>query len=588
MTAFLFAFIFLLQAQLPDQVLPGAITGRLLTTKGAPAAGVRIAAVPVEDRGGALALLGISQTDADGRYRLENIPPGRYYIFAGLIDLPSYYPNATSTDRATAVVVDAGSTLSGIDFTMARPLGLTVAGRLSIPATMQFNENWTATLTPQTRTVAGSLLQVKVARDGSFEFASVPPGEYRVESNVSGSTSTNVKVAEADLLDLVLPVVDCNAGVLVSGRLVGTPATAIQSISLTGSRSGCGTRTNVAPDGSFTFSRVPEGTYQVQLTPVPLGWSSFNLTVMRDVAGLEVPLPTLVAIKGQAEIEGGSPLPMTSRGVRLSVRAVQVTGGEASTSIREDGSFELSLARGDYRVSVPGIPAGYYLKSMTSGMTDLSTSVLRVGRDSSTEIRVTLGFVRRPESGVRLSGHVTFAPTGALLNAESVVLVSSGNRNAAVRQSPLAADGSFEFSDVQPGTYNLETFPDNPAALYGIVVGKTDLTGIEYSLPVLIKVRGGIEWADPHGVALIPAQPNVSVQFTKKDGDRMLAWGALAQAGSFLFYLPEGDYRFSVTGIPSEFNLSSVTAGDENILESGLRVRSEFDPPSLRVMLRGK
>jgi hypothetical protein len=221
-------------------------------------------------------------------------------------------------------------------------------------------------------------------------------------------------------------------------------------------------------------------------------------------------------------------------------------------------------------------------------MTDLAMSVLRVARDNSSEIRVTLGLVRRPQSGVRLSGHVTFAPTGAFLNAESVVLVSSGNRSAAVRQSPLAADGSFEFSDVSPGTYNLETFPDNPAALYGIVVGKTDVTGIEYSLPVLVKVKGGIEWADPQGAALAPAQPNVSVQFTRKEGDRMMAWGALAQAGSFHFYLPEGDYRFSVSGIPPEFNLSSVTAGDENILESGLRVRSEFDPPSIRVMLRGK
>ena len=89
--------------------------------------------------------MGISQTDADGRYRLEGIPPGRYYIFAGLIDFPSYYPNATALDRATAIVVDPGSTVSGIDFSMARPAGLTVAGRLAIPSTMRLNENGTFT-----------------------------------------------------------------------------------------------------------------------------------------------------------------------------------------------------------------------------------------------------------------------------------------------------------------------------------------------------------------------------------------------------------------------------------------------------------
>ena len=62
MTAFWFAVIFLTQllpTQLPDQVQPGAVTGRLLTVKGVPAAGVRIAAVPVsDDKTGALAAFG--------------------------------------------------------------------------------------------------------------------------------------------------------------------------------------------------------------------------------------------------------------------------------------------------------------------------------------------------------------------------------------------------------------------------------------------------------------------------------------------------------------------------------------------------
>jgi hypothetical protein len=68
----------------------------------------------------------------------------------------------------------------------------------------------------------------------------------------------------------------------------------------------------------------------------------------------------------------------------------------------------------------------------------------------------------------------------------------------------------------------------------------------------------------------------------------MLAWGALAQSGAFHFYLPEGDYRFSVTDIPANFDLDSVTAGDADIMEDGLRVRSDSDPPNLRVTLRPK
>jgi hypothetical protein len=205
------------------------------------------------------------------------------------------------------------------------------------------------------------------------------------------------------------------------------------------------------------------------------------------------------------------------------------------------------------------------------------------------EIDLTLGFIRpgRP-SGVRVSGQVTFAPTGALPKSEGVLLVSAEKRNDPVYESALAADGSFEFSGVSPGAYHLETYPDSPAALHGIVVGKTDVTGIEFTLPVLVNVTGGIEWANSQGGGVSPPRESVSVQFTRKDGARLLAWGALAQSGAFHFYLPEGEYRFSVSDLPPNFDLGSVTVGDVNILEDGLRVRADANSPSLRVILRGK
>ena len=105
MMPFLFAAVLFLQLQTPvQQVQPGTITGRLLSPKGTPEPGVRVAAVPVTEveKTGGTPLLGITLTDQDGRYRLEGLPPGRYFIFAGLIDLPSYYPNAPSIDRATS------------------------------------------------------------------------------------------------------------------------------------------------------------------------------------------------------------------------------------------------------------------------------------------------------------------------------------------------------------------------------------------------------------------------------------------------------------------------------------------------------
>jgi hypothetical protein len=595
MMRFWFAAILFLQSQMPvQQVQPGMITGRLLSAKGTPEAGVRIAAVPAteaETRTGAAALLGISLTDQDGRYRLENIPPGRYYIFAGLIDLPSYYPNATTLARATAVEVDSGVTVSGIDFSMARPTSMTVAGRLTVPSTMQVGDGWTVTLTAQTRGASGGSLQANVARDGSFEFSRVPPGDYRLASGLRGSTPVSLKVVDADLLEVVMPLVDCNAGVVVGGRLVGTSQSVTSSIFLTGSGTGCTAVTRPAPDGSFTFTNVPEGTYQLQLSPTPLGWSSIPLTVAKvDLENVQVLLPTLIALKGRADVEGGGAFPRTARGGLVFIQAVRSSGETVTSPIQDDGTFEFQLPKGRYRVSLAGIPGGYYLKSIMSGAFDLSMTYFDVGSTQPADIQLTVGIVKRRESsGVRVTGRVTFPPTGALPRSEGVLLVSaSGGRNPVILESSLAPDGSFEFTGVSPGTYSIETFPDNPTALYGIVVDKTDVSGIEFALPVLVKVNGGIEWADAEGSGAPAARPSLSVQFTRKEGTRVLAWGTLAQSDAFHFYLPEGDYRFSISDIPGSFDLTSVTSGDSNVLEDGIRIRFDSDPPKLRVKLRGK
>jgi len=68
----------------------GTITGVLKTSAGQPAVGVRGAA-----------MASLVTTDAAGRYRLENIPPGRYYITAGRVDFPTYFPGALDTSAGT-------------------------------------------------------------------------------------------------------------------------------------------------------------------------------------------------------------------------------------------------------------------------------------------------------------------------------------------------------------------------------------------------------------------------------------------------------------------------------------------------------
>jgi hypothetical protein len=118
----------------------GTVTGTVTTTDGKPAVAVRVAARVLQDSAeeanGAEAFASLAQTDTDGRYRLENIPAGRYVITAGWVGVPTYYPGARRLTDATPLSVAAGATLSNINFglqdvsysTVKLPLKITVAG----------------------------------------------------------------------------------------------------------------------------------------------------------------------------------------------------------------------------------------------------------------------------------------------------------------------------------------------------------------------------------------------------------------------------------------------------------------------------
>src|SRR5688572_26237649 len=116
------------------QTPTGTVTGEVRTREGQPAVGVRVSAMAVPEAGvpadGGTALVSIGTTDNQGRYRLENVLPGRYYITAGFVDSPTYYPGVTAVSGATVVNVLSGTPVTGISFAVANTVGVTVSGRV--------------------------------------------------------------------------------------------------------------------------------------------------------------------------------------------------------------------------------------------------------------------------------------------------------------------------------------------------------------------------------------------------------------------------------------------------------------------------
>jgi len=104
----------------PDQA--GTVSGTVRNQQGKPAPGVRVSAMAKPDSAdpaGGLAFSSLTETDEMGHYRLENIPPGQYYIGAGRVDTLTYYPGTLDIVAGKLVAITAGVNLTGIDFAMA-------------------------------------------------------------------------------------------------------------------------------------------------------------------------------------------------------------------------------------------------------------------------------------------------------------------------------------------------------------------------------------------------------------------------------------------------------------------------------------
>src|SRR5262245_27971251 len=103
---------------LPILLIPGIVRAEegsvagTLRVHGLPATGVRVAvmAPPGPGRGdprGAGTLVVQGQSDDSGKYRLDGVPPGRYYVVAGGLDAPTYYPGVLQFAAAKVIDVRA-------------------------------------------------------------------------------------------------------------------------------------------------------------------------------------------------------------------------------------------------------------------------------------------------------------------------------------------------------------------------------------------------------------------------------------------------------------------------------------------------
>ena len=363
-------------------VAPGVVTGQIHAQDGKPATAVRVAAIPAPPPRAREGLnyyvppapTRVTQTDADGRYRLTNLPPGDYLIAAGLIGVGTYYPAETDWLRAGAVTVAADAPAT-VDIKMLTPLGARVSGRVTPPPAAGSNE-----IAVLSGVKLAEVAEIPIAADGSFVFGRVPAGRYLVSVFPTppgfGSLAVDVRDADATSLEIKRPPV-----FQVSGRIVTTTGPIPNGLlALVADKSYVPVVINA--DGTFA-ARAQSARHRFEFGGLPVGYSvgsvragsqdvSQGLTVSgADVSGVVITLNTpgnLPRVRGT--IAGlGKPATVEMRGPIV---------GTLTTKVGADGRFEIAAATpGLYYLRVPEAPA-------------LGTVPVAVTRQGTADIQLTV------------------------------------------------------------------------------------------------------------------------------------------------------------------------------------------------------
>jgi hypothetical protein len=416
----------LLQGRPALQNQGGTITGVLRSTTGIPATGVRVSALlrpeTTTDLATAAAYASLAETDASGAFRLENIPPGRYYIVAGNIDVPTYYPGTVAPVDGIAIQISPGLVVSGINFT----LNNVSVGRAAERLTSRGAPSWIISV--QARVEGG---KVPIFSEGYFpavvlsrpdgtkietglNSSSVTvyeteyrvtvdhlPPSYRVKALTFGRTDLTTALLQLSSpavsnVSSVVPVVQNISivlerlpqtqatGVRVSGQLRGDPNRSIYVSNVPGS---------VYSDGSFEFLGVPPGRQAIVTRNNPDRERPLVASIVvgtRDVSNLQLEQSTIAPLTDEPRTSPvASPsnesvrLPLarirghvidSTTGVPFDAGRVIVNGDQSMTfSFEAEGRFEVpKLLPGTYSLQVIAFGVGTIQKTLVLDESDVN------------------------------------------------------------------------------------------------------------------------------------------------------------------------------------------------------------------------
>lgn len=432
----------------------------------------------------------------------------------------------------------------------------------------------------------GQFININPRPDGTFT-VTVTEGEHRLgaptnlpagyvlKSATYGTADlmrNPLKVSKSDTAELLLTVTaPARSPVTVSGRVEGLSPTALSQGSARVTLNATGYVANpvatVKPDGTFEISSVFPGNYTARITP----GGAPGLTVVvsdADIKDLRFVVAGQRTLSGRIVVEGGGPIPRVGLLVMTPTPDGRGSSGTILTlNAQANGTFRLILPEGERQVSIPQLPLGYALKSLSYGDADLRRTPLRLGpADAAEELRITLERTTA-STGVAVRGRVTGLASGI----RNLRVSLSGNFPLP-EEVPVSDDGSFTFLQIPPGVYSARLIGGAgfPPSLVSITVGATDVAGVLIEIPKQFLVRGHVV---VDGAGSNPVPP---VSLDARNTAGQIISSALAN-GSFSMAVMEGEQRITVRTVPSGYVLQAVAYGSADLLKTPLKITAAPD-----------
>jgi hypothetical protein len=130
---------------------------------------------------------------------------------------------------------------------------------------------------------------------------------------------------------------------------------------------------------------------------------------------------------------------------------------------------------------------------------------------------------------------------------------------------PIRPDGTFEFVNARPGTYQLVVGPRITMSPMTVVVSDKDVAGLRVVVPITLDISGrvNVEGDGP--------RPRFQLSFARTDraGTNSVT---TTVAATFTVPLPVGEYRITTNGLPAGYSLKAVTLGNVDALNQPFKI----------------